>query len=144
MVDTTSNTHKLVVVLAKSLEPGPGLNAAAHMAAALVATADEARRSEMLFLDYTDADGNIHPVSGLSLVVLRARNSNQIRTARAAAQEKGLLQVDFTASMTGDTYREQMERTLQLPEEELDYWGLGLFGPVGEVNEVTGKFSLWR
>ena len=38
----------------------------------------------MSFVDYTDADGNAHPVSALSLVVLSANNANQLRTARAS------------------------------------------------------------
>ncbi len=46
--------------------------------------------------------------------------------------------------MTGDTYVEQMERTGRLAEEELDYWGLALFGPKEVLDPVTRKFSLWR
>ncbi len=61
--DNTENTHQFVVVLKKGLEPGPALNAAAHLAACLVARADEDARGHMSFLDYTDRDGNVHPVS---------------------------------------------------------------------------------
>lgn len=44
----------------------------------------------MSFVDYLDADGNVHPVSALSLMVLSARNFNQIRTARLEAIRAGL------------------------------------------------------
>src|SRR5262249_33707546 len=101
-------------------------------------------RREMQFVDYTDRDGNIHPVSALSLVVLSAKNGNQLRTARQAAVHQGLLCVDFTETMTKDTYIEQMERTSKTKEEDLEYWGLCLFGAKDELDPITKKFSLWR
>ena len=137
-------TYKFAVVLKKSLEAGPALNAAAHMTACLVDRADETTRAQMTFLDYQDRDGNSHPVSGLSLIVLSAKNSNQIRAARVAALEAGVLHVDFTQSMTGGSFVEQMERTGQVAEAELDYWGLAVFGPKEAVDPLTRKFSLWR
>lgn len=98
----------------------------------------------MSFVDYEDADGGIHPVSALSLVVLSAKNSNQIRTARLEAINTGLPYVDFTESMTKDTFVEQMARTKELREEELDYWGLCIFGRKELIDPITKKFSLWR
>ena len=137
-------THKFVVVLNKKIETGVGLNAACHMVACLVARADEDDRKEMFFVDYFDADGGKHPVSGLSLVVLSAKNSNHIRRARAAALQVGVPFVDFTETMTKDTYVEQMERTKNTKEEELEYWGICLFGPKDKLDPITGKFSLCR
>ena len=72
------STHKFVIVLNKRLEPGVALNACAHMVAALVARATEEQRRQMMIVDYLDADNGKHPISGLSLIVLRADNSNQI------------------------------------------------------------------
>ena len=119
MITPNPTTHKFVVLLNKKLESGVALNAASHMAACLVARATEEHRSAMMFVDYRDADGNKHPTSALSLIVLQADNSNQIRQARTAAVEKGILFSDFLESMTKDTYVEQMERTSQLKEVEL-------------------------
>jgi hypothetical protein len=137
-------THKFAVVLNKKIPPAAGLNACAHMTATLVARADDETRRHMSFVDYTDADGNAHPVSALSLVVLSARNSSQLRTARLEAIRAGLSHVDFTETMTQDTFAEQMARTQATREEDLDYWGLGMFGPRQAVDPITRKFSLWR
>ena len=143
-VTLSAVTHKFVVVLNKKIDSGVALNACAHMAACLTSRADEDLRKEMAFVDYQDADGNIHPVSALSLIVLSAKNSNQIRTARMEAVHQGIFCVDFAESMTKDTYLEQMERTSKLKEEELDYWGLALFGRKEALDPITRKFSLWR
>jgi hypothetical protein len=58
--------------------------------ATLVARADDETRRHMSFVDYTDADGNAHPV------------------------------------------------------QNLDYCGLGMFGPRQAVDPITRKFSLRR
>jgi hypothetical protein len=137
-------THKFVIVLNKKIESGVALNACAHMAACLTARADADLQGQMAFVDYQDIDGNVHPVSALSLIVLSAKNANQIRTARREALHSGVFCVDFTESMTKDTYVEQMERTAKLKDEELDYWGLAMFGPKEALDPITRKFSLWR
>jgi Protein of unknown function (DUF2000) len=141
---TGRTTHKFAVVLNKKIEPGTALNACAHMTATLVARADSETRKHMSFVEYLDADSNIHPVSALSLVVLRARNSNQVGTARIEAIKAGLPYADFTESITKDSFVEQMDRTRALREEDLDYWGICIFGLKEVVDPITRKFSLWR
>jgi hypothetical protein len=136
--------YKFVVVLNKKLDPGVVLNATAHMVAALMARAESIDQEKMNFLDYHDADGQVHPVSGLSLIVLRADNSNKIRAARQQAIDSNILYVDFTESMTGDTCVEQIARTKDLPESELNYYGLCMFGGKQQIDAITSRFSLWR
>jgi hypothetical protein len=138
------NDYRFAVLLNKKLEPGVALNAASHMVAALMHKAGPADREQMKFMDYTDASGQIHPVSGLSLIVLRADNSNKIRAARLRAMDEEILHVDFTESMTGDTYVEQMQRTGSTQESELYYYGLCMFGRKNRIDSITSRFSLWR
>jgi hypothetical protein len=137
-------SYKFVLVLNRKLDPGVVLNATAHMVASLMARAGDSEKEQMKFLDYLDADGMVHPVSGLSLIVLRADNSNKIRSARQRAIESNILYVDFTESMTGDTCVEQMERTRSLREADLTYYGLCMFGGKQEIDAITSRFSLWR
>ena len=139
-----NTTHKFVVVLNKKLDAGVAMNAAAHMAATLAARSSEEEREQMMFIDYTDGDGAPHPASGLSLVVLRADNSNKIRQAKEAAKQANIKHVDFLQSMTGDSYVEQMARTRELNAGQIEYYGLCMFGKKTELDAITGKFSLWR
>jgi hypothetical protein len=135
---------KFVVVLNKKLDAGVALNAASHMTAALVNKAPTDLREQMQFVDYHDKDGNPHPVSSLSLIVLRADNSNKVRQAKLAAQHQGILFVDFVESMTGGSHIEQIERTGALADEDLNYYGLCMFGPKEALDPITAKFSLWK
>jgi len=143
-LQTDSPAYKFVLLLNRKLDPGIAMNAAAHMVAALMDRAAATDTEHMRFLDYADADGGAHPVSGLSLIVLRADNSNKIRTARQRAIDENILFVDFTESMTGDTYVEQLQRTKSLRESELNYYGICMFGEKEKIDGFTSRFSLWR
>jgi hypothetical protein len=138
-------THKFVAVLNKKVEPGKIMNALAHMSIGLVAAASPETIPDMGFSDYVDKDGSRHPsISKNSYVILRADNSNQIRTVRTAALAKGILLTDFTNTMQEGTYIEQHERTTSTPEAELEYYGICMFGAIDEISELTRKFGLWK
>jgi predicted metal-dependent phosphoesterase TrpH len=79
----------------------------------------------------------------MPFMILKA-NSNKIRALRAAARETGIQFVDFTDTMTVGTYVEQVERTKQVKEADLIYYGIVLFGDWEKVSLLTKKFSLWK
>jgi len=82
--------------------------------------------------------------SPASPFIVLSANSNKIRTAVHEAREKQIICVDFTNTMTGGTYLEQLENTKKTPEENLTYYGAVFFGPWTDVSELTKKFSLWK
>lgn len=132
--------YKFVVILNKELESGVAINAAAHMALGLVAKAKENQRKEMFFLDFKDVDGVSHyPISGLSLIVLRGKN-NELKKFIASAREQNLLFVDFLQTMTGQTYKEQLEKTSQVMHESAVYYGITAFGLKEILDPLTKRF----
>lgn len=136
-------THKFVVVLNKKIPVGNVINAVGHMAAGLVAECGAPQ--EMRFETYVDKDGGQHKsISDNPFIVLRADNSNQLRTFRNNLIEAGFPVTDFTNTMTEGTYAEQHERTKNTPEAELEYYGVCTFGEIDKLNSLTKKFSLWR
>ena len=144
MGNSDVTTHKFTAILSKKVDTGKIMNALAHMSIGLVASNLD-KIPEMNFGNYVDKDGGIHKsLSNNSFVILRADNSNQIRTIRNKAIEKGIAYVDFTNTMQEGTYIEQIERTKQTPEAELEYYGVCLFGKIEDINELNKKFSLWR
>ncbi len=46
--------------------------------------------------------------------------------------------------MTVGTWQEQIERTAQVKDSDLIYYGIVLFGDWDVVTELTQKCSLWR
>ena len=139
--------HKIVVAVNKALDAGVALNAAAHSAiglAARVATEAPGGLEAFNLKDYVDADGNPHDcISALSLIVLRGSNGD-LRKLRRSLREEGILCVDFTHQMTGDTYVEQLERSAATSEQDLQYYAVAALGPADEINPLTRRLSLWR
>lgn len=145
MSNQNVTTHKFVAVLNKKVEPGKIMNALAHMSLGLVAGASPEDLTDMGFVDYLDKDGNHHRnLSKNSYVILRADNSNQIRTLRQQAISQGIRLIDFTNTMQEGTYLEQLERTKDTPEAEFEYYGLVMFGKIEVISELTRKFQLWK
>jgi len=144
MSNQAVTTHKFVAVLNKKADIGKVMNVLAHLCVSLVVNATDEQIKEMGIVNYDDKDGNSHKASKNSFVILKADNGNQIRNARNSAQEKNLLIVDFTNTMQEGTYLEQVERTKQMSESELEYYGIVIFGEIEKVNEVTRKFQLWK
>lgn len=138
---------KIVVALNKNLECGPALNTSAHLGLGLAAklSALEPAHFQLLqFTDFRDAGGEAHDfISARSLIVLRARNA-ELRAFRQELGKQGVLFVDFTNQMTGETWVEQVARSAVTPERELEYFGVAAFGTRSILDPLTKKLSLWR
>lgn len=137
------NSLRFIAVLNKKIETGKLMNALGHMSAGLAG--GFGKSEEMNFLEYKDKDGGIHPkISHFPFIILKAENSNQIRRVRNEAFQRNIIFTDFTSTMTMGTSDDQIERTKNTPELELEYWGICLFGKTAELKEFTGKFSLFN
>ena len=131
---------KFVAVLSKKIETGKIMNALAQMTVGLVNSHQDL---DMGVINYEDKDGGAHMASKFPYIILKAKNSNQIRTLRNTLLEKGVLFASFTEAMTVGGWEEQVERSKATPEEELEYYGLCMLGEKEDLDELTKKFSLW-
>lgn len=139
-----NDTHKFVAVVNKNLEIGKALNAIAHSCAGLASMAPDDIKEKMSFIDFIDKDESIHKsISGLSLIVLRGKNG-EIKKLRQNFIDNNVLFTDFTETMTGDTYKEQLEKTKQTSNEDMNYFCIAAFGEKEIIDPLTRKFSLWH
>lgn len=133
--------NKLVALVNKDIEVGVAMNAIAHMTIGLGAQLN----NELLRLNnYQDKNGNIYPnISQIPFIILRGKSS-EIRKAVLNAKEQNIQHGVFLNTMTGGGYQEQLDNTLQTPEENLIYYSAVLFGPWDAVSQITKKFSLYK
>ncbi|MBN2016033.1 DUF2000 domain-containing protein [Candidatus Dojkabacteria bacterium] len=137
------NLKRFIAILNKKIETGRLMNALGHMTAGLAGGSDKS--DEMCFLQYKDKDGTIHPkISHFPFIVLKADNSNKIRTVRNEAIKRNIPFTDFTSTMTIGTSREQQDKTAETPESELEYYGIVLFEETNILKKFTEKFSLFK
>ena len=125
--------NKFVAILNKKIPVGHLMNVLGHMAAGIVVSYSNI--SEMRFDSYIDQSGGIHKsISDYPFIILSADNSNQLR----------ILRKEFTNTMTVGTYLEQKEKTKTTPEDQLEYYGVCIFGNKDIISPITKKFSLWK
>lgn len=137
------NSKRFIAILNKKVEVGRVMNALGHITAGLAGGFGKA--DEMCFLQYEDKDGGNHSnISHYPFIVLKAENSNKIRTVRNECIARNIPFSDFTSTMIVGTSQDQQDRTRATSEEDLEYWGIVMFGSTAELKEFTGKFSLYQ
>ena len=135
------NESKFVVVLNAKIEIGKLMNTLSHIVAGLVSLSDI---NDLRFLKYYDADESLHPaISRFPFIILKSKNSNQIRTLRNSAIEQDILFNDFADTMLGSSAEDQLNNTRNKKEIDMEYFGIALFGQAEQLNILTKKFSLF-
>jgi hypothetical protein len=138
------NTYRFIAILNRKIEIGRLMNALGHMTAGL-AGGGMLTKENLCLLQYADKDGGAHPnISHFPFIVLRAENSNQIRKIRNEALARKLPFTDFTSTMIVGTSKAQLEATQNATENELEYFGICLYGETVVLKEFTGKLSLFK
>lgn len=137
------NSNKFVAILNQKQPMGLLMNALAHTVAGFLSK-QRAHLDEMAFLPYQDREGVMDArISRYPFIILKAKNGNQLRTVRQAAQDAGIPWNVFTDTMLGTSADDQLEKTRSAQEAELDYIVLCLFGPAADLDHLTRKFSLF-
>lgn len=133
---------KLVAVINKQIDPGVAMNALAHLSLGFGASQTA---EDVNLMDFFDAAGTCYPnISKMPYIILQSKNSNQLLTLLKNAQEKGIQYTVFTNTMTQGTWEDQDLKTKQTKQDQLQFYGIVLFGPKDIVTDLTKKFSLWR
>jgi len=139
-----STGYRFVAVLNKKYETGRLMNVLAHLAVGLIKSHRE-NLEQLNISDYVDADGTIHPeLSDHPFIILKADNSNQIRTLRNTLIERKINYTDFTNTMIQSSAQEQREITAKTKEIDFDYLGVCFFVENETAKEFTKKFSLFN
>jgi len=143
MTDLPDETqYRFVAVLNKKIEIGRLMNALGHMTAGLAGGHPDS--STFSLLQYVDADGGAHPnISHFPYIVLKADNSNQLRTLRSELISRRLPYTDFTNTMIIGTSEEQQNATKSTHEADLEYFGVCTFADTETLRELTKRFRLF-
>lgn len=139
IMEPVPRKDQFVCVLNKKVETPKLLNAIGHMAAGLVFKHRD-NFDPLRFRDFIDKDNTVHPATSENgFIVLRAKNSNQIRTLRNKLIEDNVLYTDFTQTMVEGTYVDQQAEFDITHETDLEYFGICFFEEIEKAKELTKK-----
>ncbi len=141
----TAATHKFVILLNEKSPAGKLFSATGQLGISLYDNATPNQRVEMAFVPLLNPSGNsLITVSTCSFVVLKG-TANQLLTLYAKARAQGLLSAIFTSTMSFNGIEEDLiEKTANTPLDQVEPYGVGLFGLVEEVAPLTKKFSVFK
>lgn len=136
-------SKKAVVVVNKELEQWQVLNTVAHIAAYIGHKLEDSFGTAGD--NFVTKDGLKHPRnSQYAIVVVRAK-PGQMPNLMTKVRDSGLLYHGFIREMIETTDDEEIIKILAgKNDNEIEYLGIGVFGPKEEVDALTKSYQLWR
>lgn len=132
---------KMVVVIAAEAPVGVALNTAALLGVALGHHHDE-----VVGPAASDGSGWMHVgMSALPIPVLRAPAARLRELREQAVAREGITVHDMNqVAQQSRTYEQFLATMSGTKAEDLEYFGLGIYGPRAAVDSLTGALALYR
>ena len=134
---------KIVGVIASNLEPGVALNIIGHLGVSIGAYAD---KDIMGQANIKDKSGMNHVgISKYPFIITKVKMGKVRQTIETAKQNPNILVVDYPKEMLTTGHDDELVKAIGEKEEQrLEYLGAVLCGNSKDIDEITGKFQLWR
>ena len=134
---------KIVAILSTNVEASVALNVIGHLAISIGKYADNEIMGKKII---TDNSGINHlGISRFPFIITKVKPSKLRNAIDKAKANPNLLVADYPKDMLETrTDEELVEQISNKNNEELEYMGAIIYGNTNDVNEITGKFQLWR
>ena len=135
--------QKCVMVIDQALPLGLIANTAAMLGISIGKL-----HPEMIGADVTDATGYVHAGISTHPISMLKGDEQLLRELRLKLFEpefSGLTAVDFSdVAQKINVYADFVQKSLETPESEHNYYGIALFGEKKKINRLTGMLPLLR
>ena len=134
---------KIAAILSTNVEASVALNVIGHLAISIGKYADNEIMGKKII---TDNSGIDHlGISRFPFIITKVKPSKLRNAIDKAKSNPNLLVADYPKDMLETrTDEELVEQVSNKNNEELEYMGAIIYGNTNDVNEITGKFQLWR
>lgn len=134
---------KIVGIIATDVEASVALNVIGHLSIAIGKYSDKEIMGKSVLID--KSNGTHLGISQFPFIVTKVKKSKLKETIQKAKQNPNLLVADYPKEMLETrTDEELVEAIANKENNELEYLGAILYGDTKDVNEITGKFQLWK
>ncbi len=134
---------KIVGIIASNVEPAVALNVIGHLAVAIGKYSDSEIMGKSTIQDKTGI--NHLGISQFPFIITKVK-AGKLKTAIDMAKSNPhLLVADYPKEMLDTRTDKELVEAIQAKEnDKLEYLGAVIYGSSKEVDEITGKFQLWR
>ena len=134
---------KIVGIIASNVEPKIALNVIGHLA---ISIGKYSKDEIMGRSNLTDKSGIKHlGISQFPFIITKVK-SGKLKTAiELAKNNTNLLVADYPREMLETRTDDELSEAVSMKENnQLEYLGAIIYGNTKDVDEITGKFQLWR
>ena len=134
---------KIVGIVASNVEPAVALNVIGHLAISIGKYSDENIMGRKIL---TDKSGIDHlGISQFPFIITKVKQGKLKNTIELAKQNKNLLVADYPKEMLETRTDDDLYNAVSIKEnEKIEYLGAIIYGNTKDIDEITGKFQLWR
>lgn len=134
---------KIVGIIASNVEPSIALNVIGHLAISIGKYSNEEIMGKPII---KDKSGIEHlGISQFPFIITKVKSGKLKNAIDLAKQNPNLLVADYPRDMLDTRTDEELVNSISSKEnEKLEYLGAIIYGNTKDVNEITGKYQLWR
>ncbi len=134
---------KIVGIIATNVDPSVALNVIGHLSISIGKYSEPEIMGQKTI---TDASGINHlGISKFPFIITKVKPSKLAATIALAKSNPNLLVADYPRDMLETRTDEELIESISSKEnDKLEYLGAIIYGDTKEVNEITGKFQLWK
>lgn len=134
---------KIVGIIASNVEPSVALNVIGHLAISIGKYSNEEIMGKPVI---TDKSGIEHlGISQFPFIITKVKQGKLKNAIDLAKQNPNLLVADYPKDMLDTRTDDELVISINSKEnDKLEYLGAIIYGNTEDVNEITGKYQLWR
>ena len=134
---------KIVGIIASNVEPSVALNVIGHLSISIGKYSDTEIMGKTTI---SDKSGIEHlGISKFPFIVTRVKAGKLKTTIDIAKRNPNLLVADYPKDMLDTRTDDELVSSIKGKEnDKLEYLGAIIYGDTKQVDEITGKFQLWR
>ena len=134
---------KIVGIIASNVEPSIALNVIGHLSISIGKYSESEIMGKPLI---TDKSGINHlGISQFPFIITKVKPGKLKATIDLAKSNPKLLVADYPKDMLDTRTDNELLKAINSKENnQLEYLGAVIYGDTKDVNEITGKFQLWR
>lgn len=134
---------KIVGIIASNVEPSIALNVIGHLAIAIGKYSNNEIMGQPIIRDKSGI--NHLGISQFPFIITKVKAGKLKIAIEMAKSNPNLLVADYPKDMLDTRTDEELVNSIQSKEnDKLEYMGAIIYGDTKEVDEITGKFQLWR
>ena len=134
---------KIVGIIASNVEPSVALNVIGHLSVAIGKYSDKEIMGQPIITDKTGV--NHLGISKFPFIITKVKAGKLKNAIDMAKCNPNLLVADYPKDMLETRTDDELIESISGKEnDKLQYLGAVIYGDTKDVNEITGKFQLWR